>query len=76
MLEALWCFLARAAVIVGDQDMMQRSFTALRQAVVELAGAGSGLITLGPVSAYLDELTSHEGMKVTKAAAESSASER
>lgn len=56
MLEALWCFLARAAITVGENDIMQRSLTALRPAVAELAGAGSGLITLGPVSAYLDEL--------------------
>ncbi|WP_067169837.1 BTAD domain-containing putative transcriptional regulator [Microtetraspora niveoalba] len=51
--EALWCLTARAAVAVGDRDTMERARVALTPAAGELAGAGSGLLTLGPVSAYL-----------------------
>ncbi|WP_106400221.1 AfsR/SARP family transcriptional regulator [Actinocorallia populi] len=57
LLEALWCLLARAAVAVGDTGTMERALHALSPASAELAGAGSGLLTLGPVSRYLDELT-------------------
>ncbi|MFI6014208.1 BTAD domain-containing putative transcriptional regulator [Streptomyces sp. NPDC051243] len=54
--EALWCLTARAAVALGDRRIMERARTALIPAVNELAGAGSGLLTLGPVSAHLGDL--------------------
>ncbi|MFJ8632246.1 BTAD domain-containing putative transcriptional regulator [Streptomyces sp. NPDC093568] len=51
--EALWCLTARAAENLGDRRITARARAALAPAVHELAGAGSGLLTLGPVSAYL-----------------------
>jgi hypothetical protein len=35
---------------------MARAHTALAPAAGELAGAGSGLLTLGPVARHLDDL--------------------
>ena len=54
--EALWCLTARAAIAVDDRGMMTRAHRALLPAEGEIAGAGSGLLTLGPVSNYLHEL--------------------
>ncbi|MFD0006342.1 BTAD domain-containing putative transcriptional regulator [Streptomyces sp. NPDC127178] len=51
--EALWCLTARAALALGDRPTLARAHTALTPAANELAGAGSGLLTLGPVSAFL-----------------------
>ncbi|MEU5087655.1 BTAD domain-containing putative transcriptional regulator [Streptomyces sp. NPDC021356] len=53
MYEAMWCLLARAAVAVGDRTLMARARTALTPAASEEGGAGSGLITLGPVADHL-----------------------
>ncbi|WP_432037236.1 BTAD domain-containing putative transcriptional regulator [Streptomyces cucumeris] len=55
--EALWCLLARAAVDLDDRETMERAHHELAPADEELAGAGSGLLTLGPVSGHLDTLT-------------------
>ena len=55
MFEALWCLAGRAALAVGDRALLERAHTELAPAVGELAGAGSGLITLGPVARYVDE---------------------
>jgi hypothetical protein len=55
--EVLWCLIARAAVTLDDRSTMQRALDALAPAAGELAGAGSGVMTLGPVDAFLDELT-------------------
>lgn len=57
LLEALWCLTGRAAIAVGDRETMARARTALAPAAAELAGAGSGLLTLGPVSRHLADLT-------------------
>lgn len=54
--EALWCLTARAALALGDRQVMARAHAALTPAAGELAGAGSGLLTLGPVSAHLTDL--------------------
>ncbi|MEW2354214.1 AfsR/SARP family transcriptional regulator [Spirillospora sp. NPDC029432] len=54
--EALWCLVARAAIEVGDRPAMERAREELAPAADELAGAGSGLLTLGPVARYLDDL--------------------
>ncbi len=43
----------RAAVVVGDRALAGRAAAALRPAAGELAGAGSGLLTAGPVDATL-----------------------
>ncbi|GDY44715.1 BTAD domain-containing putative transcriptional regulator [Streptomyces antimycoticus] len=57
LLEALWCLTGRAAIAVGDRETMARARAALAPAAAELAGAGSGLLTLGPVSRHLADLT-------------------
>lgn len=56
LLEALWCLTARAAIMAGDRPAMERAHAALTPAAGELAGAGSGLLTLGPVARHLDDL--------------------
>ncbi|CAM3383968.1 AfsR/SARP family transcriptional regulator [Occultella aeris] len=53
LLEAMWCLIAHAAIAVGDRPTMRRAKAALGPAAEEQAGAGTGLFTLGPVSAYL-----------------------
>ena len=67
LLEAVWCLTARAAIAVGDREMMERAHTALAPAAGELAGAGSGLVTLGPVARHLDDLAAaqHGGRSVS-----------
>jgi DNA-binding SARP family transcriptional activator len=55
LFEALWCLTARAAVAVGDTRTLERARGELAPAAGELAGAGSGLLTLGPVSQYLGD---------------------
>ncbi|MFJ9377981.1 BTAD domain-containing putative transcriptional regulator [Streptomyces sp. NPDC101455] len=57
LFEALWCLAARAAIAVGDRDTMERAHAELAPAAAELAGAGSGLLTLGPVAHHLDNLS-------------------
>ncbi|MEV4461575.1 hypothetical protein AB0J39_37670, partial [Microbispora sp. NPDC049633] len=59
--EALWCLTARAALTLGDRTTMERAYAALLPAAGELAGAGSGVLTLGPVAAQLDDLTAALG---------------
>ncbi|WP_405976619.1 winged helix-turn-helix domain-containing protein [Streptomyces sp. NBC_00988] len=56
LFEALWCLAARAAIAVDDRATMERALAELTPAAAELAGAGSGLLTLGPVAWYLDDL--------------------
>ncbi|WP_327407363.1 SARP family transcriptional regulator [Streptomyces sp. NBC_01288] len=56
LFEALWCLAGRAALAVGDRGTMERAHAELMPAVAELAGAGSGLLTLGPVAQHLDDL--------------------
>lgn len=40
---------------------MERARTELTPAAAELAGAGSGLVTLGPVARHLDDLATALG---------------
>ncbi|MDV6276640.1 BTAD domain-containing putative transcriptional regulator [Rhodococcus erythropolis] len=54
--EALWCLTAAAATAVGDSRAKERARAALLPAAAEIAGAGSGMITAGPVSHYLAKL--------------------
>ncbi|MEU4163565.1 BTAD domain-containing putative transcriptional regulator [Actinoplanes sp. NPDC026670] len=51
--EAKWCLYGRAAIAAGDRAAMQRARSALAPAAGEWAGAGSGLLTLGPVADHL-----------------------
>ncbi|GAA4536088.1 BTAD domain-containing putative transcriptional regulator [Amycolatopsis samaneae] len=54
--EARTCLTAVAALGVGDKALARRTYDALLPAVGELAGAGSGLVTLGPVARHLADL--------------------
>jgi DNA-binding SARP family transcriptional activator len=54
--EALWCLMARAALTADDRETMARARSALAPAAREWAGAGSGLLTTGPVADYLRQL--------------------
>ncbi|MEV4617892.1 BTAD domain-containing putative transcriptional regulator [Asanoa sp. NPDC049573] len=56
LLEALWVLVGRAAVQVGDGDRARRAHQALTPAAAELAGAGSGMLTAGPVAQHLARL--------------------
>jgi len=56
LFEVLWCLTARAAIAVGDTKTMEHARNELTPAAAELAGAGSGLLTLGPVSQHLGDL--------------------
>jgi len=56
LLEATWCLLAQAALQLGDDELAGRARRALAPARDELAGAGSGLLTAGPVAAHLAAL--------------------
>ncbi|WP_435581951.1 BTAD domain-containing putative transcriptional regulator [Amycolatopsis thermoflava] len=59
LFEARTCLHALVAIRRGDRATMARLHAELLPAAGELAGAGSGLLTLGPVSRYLDELARH-----------------
>lgn len=61
MQEAAWCLVARAAVELGDRGTMVRARDRLAPAAAEIAGAGTGMLTLGPVAAHLDALTAALG---------------
>ncbi|MFE2883148.1 BTAD domain-containing putative transcriptional regulator [Streptomyces sp. NPDC059272] len=56
LFEALWCLTARAALALDDRETMKRAHAELMPAAAESAGAGSGLLTLGPVARHLDDL--------------------
>ncbi|NES38291.1 SARP family transcriptional regulator [Micromonospora sp. PPF5-17] len=56
LFEALWCLTAHAAIALGEPAVMRRARTELAPAAREIAGAGSGLLTVGPVSGHLDRL--------------------
>ncbi|WP_406438346.1 winged helix-turn-helix domain-containing protein [Streptomyces sp. NBC_01613] len=51
--EALCCLQAAVALELGDRTVLARLHTRLSPAAGELAGAGSGLISLGPVDRWL-----------------------
>ncbi|MEU4477539.1 AAA family ATPase [Micromonospora sp. NPDC023966] len=54
--EARLCVAARAALALDDRATMARLHAALRPAADELAGAGSGVLTAGPVARHLADL--------------------
>ncbi|MEO3925679.1 BTAD domain-containing putative transcriptional regulator [Micromonosporaceae bacterium B7E4] len=56
LFEALWCLTGQAAIMLDDRAMLARAHAALAPAVHELAGAGSGMLTAGPVAEHLDRL--------------------
>lgn len=61
LLEALWCLVGRAAVAVGDRETAERVHAGLLPPEGELAGAGSGVLTLGPVACHLADLAAALG---------------
>lgn len=61
LLEARTCLHAAVALRAGDCPAMERLHTRLLPAAEELAGAGSGLLTLGPVAQYLGDLSAALG---------------
>ncbi len=61
LFEALWCLAARAAIAIGDRETMRRAHAGLAPAAGELAGAGSGMLSLGPVAGHLDDLAAALG---------------
>ncbi|TDQ54277.1 BTAD domain-containing putative transcriptional regulator [Actinorugispora endophytica] len=65
--EALTCLAARAAVAGGDRPAMERAYRRLLPAAGELAGAGSGLLTLGPVAHHLGDLARALGRRAEAA---------
>ncbi|MFG2172501.1 BTAD domain-containing putative transcriptional regulator [Streptomyces niveus] len=54
--EACCCLEATAALHLTDHPTLLRARTRLLPAATELAGAGSGLLTLGPVAGYLEAI--------------------
>ncbi|TDE56980.1 SARP family transcriptional regulator [Nonomuraea mesophila] len=56
LFEARSCLHALAAIETGDRPAMERVYSRLLPARGELAGAGTGLLTLGPVAQFLGRL--------------------
>ncbi|MEV8353634.1 BTAD domain-containing putative transcriptional regulator [Streptomyces niveus] len=54
--EACCCLETTAALHLKDHPTLLRARTRLLPAATELAGAGSGLLTLGPVAGYLEAI--------------------
>jgi len=59
--EARTCLTATVAIGLGDHALMRRVYRELLPAAGELAGAGSGVLTLGPVARYLGDLAAALG---------------
>lgn len=53
LMEALWVLAGSAALAVGNTVVLSRARDALVPAAGELAGAGSGMLTSGPVADHL-----------------------
>ncbi|MFI9503917.1 BTAD domain-containing putative transcriptional regulator [Nocardia sp. NPDC052566] len=68
LVELRTALLARAALALGDTEIARRAYIRLLPAAAELAGAGSGLITLEPVAYYLGDLAALLGEPETAAA--------
>jgi DNA-binding SARP family transcriptional activator len=56
MFEVLCCLEAAAALELGDRAVLERARDRLLPAAGELAGSGSGLVTVGPVDRWLDRI--------------------
>jgi hypothetical protein len=64
--EARTCLHAITAVRLGDRPAMASLYAELEPAADELAGAGSGLLTLAPVAHYLGDLATALGRDATE----------
>ncbi|WP_369201673.1 BTAD domain-containing putative transcriptional regulator [Streptomyces sp. PU-14G] len=58
LFEAMWCLVGRAAAAVGQSAVTRRALAHLAPAAGEQAGAGSGLLTFGPVADHLRAMDS------------------
>ncbi|MEV4173586.1 BTAD domain-containing putative transcriptional regulator [Nonomuraea sp. NPDC049709] len=63
LFEARTCLHALAAIEAADRPTMERLYDRLLPAEGELAGAGSGLVSLGPVALYLGRLAAALGRR-------------
>lgn len=54
--EARLCLTARAALALDDRATLADVYAELLPAADELAGAGSGVLSFGPVAGYLGDL--------------------
>jgi DNA-binding SARP family transcriptional activator len=61
LLEVLWCLAGRAGLAVGNREVVARAAHALSPAAGELAGAGTGMLSAGPVDDHLDALLAAAG---------------
>ncbi|MGV9775757.1 BTAD domain-containing putative transcriptional regulator [Streptosporangium sp. NPDC003464] len=61
LFEARTCLHAMIAIQAGDRPSMERLYTRLLPAAGELAGAGSGLLSLGPTAHHLGHLSTALG---------------
>jgi hypothetical protein len=61
LFEARTCLNAIIAIQRDDRETMARLYTELEPAADELAGAGSGVLTLRPVAHYLGDLATALG---------------
>ncbi|MFC5062262.1 BTAD domain-containing putative transcriptional regulator [Actinomycetospora atypica] len=52
--DVLWILAGRASLVVGDRAVLDRAVAALEPAAGEVAGAGSGMLTFGPVADHLE----------------------
>ncbi|MFB4268154.1 BTAD domain-containing putative transcriptional regulator [Nonomuraea sp. GTA35] len=68
LFEARTCLHALAAVETAGRPVLERLYERLLPAEGELAGAGSGLLTLGPVALYLGRLAAALGHRRRAAA--------
>ncbi|MER7888533.1 BTAD domain-containing putative transcriptional regulator [Micromonospora sp. NPDC094482] len=71
--EARACLVARAALAADDRTAMAYAYAELLPAAGELAGAGSGVLSLGPVARYLADLAAALGRDDEAAAHQQSA---
>ncbi|MGN9810055.1 BTAD domain-containing putative transcriptional regulator [Micromonospora sp. BQ11] len=60
--EARLCLAARAALALDDRTTMRYAYAELLPAAGEVAGAGSGILTLGPVAGHLADLATALGL--------------
>lgn len=67
LFEARTCLHAVSALNTGDRPTLERLYAQLLPAADELAGAGSGLVTLGPVARYLGDLAAALGRETEAA---------
>ncbi|GLY19049.1 SARP family transcriptional regulator [Kineosporia sp. NBRC 101677] len=61
LFEARTVLHALAAIRSGDQSAMRKTYAQLLPAEDEVAGAGSGMLALGPVAGYLGRLARAQG---------------